>query len=453
MHYDTLIKQGKVYLPHGALTVDIGIIGEKIVALGANLEETADVIIDAKGNDVFPGGVDAHVHTATELGGFITNDNFLESTRAAAFGGTTTIVDFAIPEQSSGHQLPAYLSDRIHSAQQQATIDFAFHSGLTRIDDDIDEIINACLQLGSTSFKMFTVYPGSVMVTYGEMRRAFEAIARHGGTAVIHAEHQDLISSAIAREPKQNPASHRDSRDPLSEVASVSTVLALLKETGCPAYFVHISTQAAIAEISRYRAQGVYVGAETCPHYLTLDSSLYDGPDGVCYICSPPLRPSSEREALWKALAHNEIDLVSSDHCCYTRAQKFQRADNFTAVPNGLPGVETRMAVLYSYGVDMGLITPYQFQQLTSTLPSRWTGLYPQKGAIRIGSDADLVVWERTPKQHESSHMATDFLPFRGHRMAGGPRLVLSRGRLIVDGEEFLAKAGQGRYLARKPQF
>ncbi len=453
MQLDMLVRNCEMYLSDRTVLMDIGIAQERIVCVGENLDMAAHRIFDAEGRPVFPGGVDAHVHTATQLGGYLTQDTFFESTKAAARGGTTTIIDFCIPEQGQGPDLIEMMDERIAAISRDSVVDVALHAGLSRLDSgDIERQIREAMRRGITSFKMFSAYPGSVMINYGEIFQAMRIIAQQGGVAVIHAEHQDLINMATQGKNLAVASSHRDSRPVVSESVAVSTLLALVEATQCPTYFVHISSQEALAQIHQRKVSGLRVGAETCPHYLTLDGSLYDTMDGALYVCSPPLRDQLERTALWNGVAGGSVDLISSDHCCFGRSQKFRHRDDFRRIANGLPGVETRMPLIYDQGVRTGIISAYQFQQVTATGPAQWLGLYPQKGVLQPGSDADVVIWDPDRSfPTATTTMATDFLPYSHLALRGMPVLVIARGRVVWNDEDFVGRRGQGRFVRRRP--
>lgn len=449
---DLTIRNGTVVLDGAMVEMDIGVLDGKVASLGrpGQLMDAKEVI-DASGLYVFPGFIDAHVHVNLPLGEFVTNDKFSDATRAAAHGGTTTIVDFAIPDPEES-PLEAF-EQKLSQAEGDAYVDYSLHGCLVKADEDSLEEIPRLMERGVGTIKMFMVYKDRLLLTSGEVREIMRKLAAYGGTALIHAEDPgiidhlvDLESAALTGSPLAHVKAHPNS----SEVTAMWTVATLVEETGCPTYFVHVSAGEAGAVLRYARERGLPLKAETCPHYLSLTSDLYEGDDGRNYVCSPPLRSRADAEALWGLIEDGLIQVVNSDHCGYDTAQKHRFPDDFTKIPNGLPGVETKNLMLFSEGVSSGRITLQEFVSLTSTNMAKMLGVYPEKGTIAVGSDADLVLFDSNESwtlRARDLHMQTDYSPFEGFQMRGRPKSTIVRGEVVVRDGELVGSADHGRFV------
>ena len=457
---DLVIRGGTVAGVDGVFLGDVGISEGKIVAVATpGVLGAAESHIDATGLYVVPGGVDPHAHTSLKSGGTKTLDNFFESTRAAAFGGTTTIIDFAIPDNSTNQTPRAAFDERLREMDGLATIDVSLHACVTRGDRASMRELPALLKDGLPTLKMFTIYRGDFMLELAEIYESLREVATAGGIALVHCESPHIVEPFVkgfAERGLTNVEFHARSRPPSAEADMVRSIIELLRITGAMGYIVHVSTPEAILAIIGARASGVRVWAETCPQYVFLEESRYEGPQSERYVCSPPLRDEARRAQLWELLLSGHVALWGSDHCCYSAGQKIANKNDFRRIPNGLPGVETRCPLLYSAGVATGLLSLADFVRLTATNPARLCGLFPQKGVIAPGSDADLALYDpafKTRLNPQLLHMATDYTPYEGMELIGWPITVISHGELVVDRGQFVGAPGKGRFVpANSPQ-
>jgi dihydropyrimidinase len=453
---DLVISGGTLVTEDASLTADLGVLDGRIALIGerGSLPRAREVL-DASGLQVLPGLVDAHVHVALPLGEFTTRDGFAEASLAAAFGGVTTIVDFAIPNQ---HETPrAALDRRQEEAAAQCFVDYAFHATVARaVPDEVLEDVPRLIAEGFPSFKAFTVYRDLVMVEPADVLELMRVLGSHGGLLLVHAETASIIERRIARyvaAAQTSPEFHPLSRPAIAETDTVRSVIGFVEETGCPACFVHLSTAGSVRLLAEARSRGLPVYGETCPQYLLLDAALYSGQHGERYICSPPVRGASEREALWDGLGRGHVQMVNTDHCCYDSQQKAVHRDYFPAAPNGLPGVETRLRLMLTEGYHAGRFTLNRLVQLVSSNPARVVGSYPTKGAIAVGSDADLVLvnlGKRGTIRSAELHMATDYTPYEGRDYRGDVVATISRGHVVVRNGRAVGSPGHGRLLRRK---
>ena len=454
----TLIKGGLVISASAEVTADVLVDGERVVALlapGSGLAENADRVIDAGGTYVIPGGVDAHTHMEMPFGGTYASDTFETGTAAAAWGGTTTIIDFAI--QSVGKSLREGLDAWHAKADGRCAVDYGFHMILADVNDQSLKEMDMLVGEGVTSFKMFMAYPGVFYSDDGKILRAMQQAAGNGALAMMHAENgiaiDVLVQQALAA-GRTDPRYHGDVRHALLESEATHRAIQLARVAGAPLYVVHVSAQQAVEQLAAARDNGFPVFAETCPQYLFLSTDDLAKPDfeGAKYVCSTPLRPKEHQEALWRALRTDDLSVVSTDHCpfCFKGQKELGRGD-FSKIPNGMPGVENRMDLLHQAVVD-GHISRRRWVELAATAPARMFGLHPRKGTIAPGSDADIVIYDPAAEQvisAETHHMAVDYSAYEGKRITGKVRTVLSRGEVVVDGGEYFGRPGRGSYLTR----
>jgi dihydropyrimidinase len=455
MMMSILIKNGKVVTPGGVSIADVFVDKERITAIGDRIDRQADKTLDAAGMFVIPGGIDVHTHLDAPVGGTISSDDFETGTRAAAFGGTTCIIDFAT--QSKGHSLgEAYAAWRQKAAN--AAIDYGLHLIIVDAGEGRIEEIDPLIDEGVTSFKLFTAYPGALMVDDATILQVMVHAGKRGALVAVHAENGSAIDYLVRKaleEGRRAPIEHALSRPAIAEAEAVHRVIALARIADVPVYIVHVSSADALAEISRARKNGIRVFGETCPQYLFLTQEDLARPnfEGAKFVLTPPLRTRDDQAALWKGLQANELQVVSTDHCPFMfETQKRAGMDDFTKIPNGGPGIENRLQLLYHFGVNEGRIAINRWVELVSLNPAKMFGLYPKKGTLEVGSDADIVVWDPA-KEHTISaathHMRVDYSMYEGLKVVGNADTVISRGEIIVAHNEWLGKPGRGRYLKR----
>jgi dihydropyrimidinase len=457
MGFDAIIRKGTVVTAMDSYVADVAVIDGKIAAIGKDLPgENASRILDASGKLLLPGGIDVHTHLDMPFGGTTSADDFETGTRAAAFGGTTTLIDFAI--QYKGQPLRQAFDTWMSKASSKAVSDYAFHCIVTDVSGGQLSEMNDLVREGVTSFKLFMAYPGVFMLDDGSIFKALQMTSQNGGLVCMHAENGsaiDVIVQQALAEGKKAPKYHALTRPTTAEAEATSRAIALAEMAGAPIYIVHLSCNDALEKIREARDRGLPVYAETCPQYLYLSIENFDVPgfEGAKYVFTPPLREKWHQEKLWNGLKRDHLQVVSTDHCpfCF-KEQKELGKDDFTKIPNGGPGVEHRMSLIYSGGVAGGRFSVNRFVELVSTTPAKLFGLYPRKGTIAVGSDADLVIFNPTRKHTISAkthHMRVDYSMFEGIQVTGMADMVLSRGKVIVEGEKFLGRAGQGQFLRR----
>jgi dihydropyrimidinase len=458
MRFDTVITNGTVVTATDTYAGDVGITGDKIAAIGQGLPvENAGKVIDARGLYVMPGGIDVHTHLDMPFGGTTSADDFETGTIAAAFGGTTTLVDFAI--QYKGQTLRHAFDTWMKKAQGKAAIDYAFHCIITDVADAQLEEMGALVREGVPSFKLFMAYPGVFMLDDATIFRAMSEAAKHNGMICMHAENGGVIDVIVKRalaEGKRAPKYHALTRPTTAEAEATSRAIALAEMAGAPVYIVHLSCNDALEKVREARDRGLPAYAETCPQYLFLSLENMDAPgfEGAKYVFTPPLREKWHQEKLWQGLAQDDLQVVSTDHCpfCY-KEQKELGKDDFTKIPNGGPGIENRLSLVYTGGVHGGRFSPNRFVQLVATAPAKLFGLYPRKGTVAVGSDADLILFDANEEQTISAkthHMRVDYSMFEGIRVKGVPKSVLSRGRVVIENGKFTGRAGAGQFLRRQ---
>jgi len=451
----TLIKNGTIINADATAKADVLVDGETIALIGSDLTVTADRTVDAAGKWVIPGAIDVHTHMELPFGGTFAKDTFETGTRAAAFGGTTTILDFAV--QPRGKSLREGLDAWHAKADGNASIDYGFHMIISDVRDDVLAEMDTLVDEGITTFKLFTAYPGVFFSDDGAIFRAMQQTARNGGLIMMHAENGlaiDVVAGQTFAAGLTDPYYHGTSRSPLMEGEATNRVIRLAAVAGAPVYIVHLSAREALNEVRRARDEGLPAFAETCPQYLFLSlDDMGGGFNGAKFVCSPPLRPADHQEDLWRGLLKDDLQVVSTDHCPFDfHGQKELGRGDFRKIPNGLPGVEDRVDLLHSGGVAAGRLTPNRWVEVISAAPARMFGL-PQKGAVAVGLDADLVIYDPKRKHTISAsthHMDVDYSCYEGREVTGGSDLVMSRGKIVVDGNEWLGARGDGRFLKRQ---
>lgn len=456
-----LIKNGRIVTAADDYHADIFIADQTVSLIGRDLSIEADTVIDAGGRLVIPGGVDPHTHLEMPFGGTTTSDTFETGTRAAAFGGTTCLVDFAI--QSRGTSTIAALDQWHAKAEGKTAIDYAFHMIITDMPEERIPEMRQLADEGVTSYKMFMAYPGVLLSDDGTIFRAMRKAGEDGTLVCMHAENGIVIDELVKIALSQGhttPKYHARTRPTRLEAEGAHRALAIAEVAQAPVYIVHLSCYDALHELRQAQARGVMAHAETCPQYLLLDVNRYDEPgfDGAKYVLTPPLREDWNQDELWNGLRTSSLDVISTDHCPFClREQKELGRDDFSQIPNGGPGVENRMSLIYHYGVNLGRITLNRFVEITSTRPAMIFGLFPRKGTIAVGSDADIVIFdpdrEEIISRHNTHthHMNIDYNAYEGFPVKGVTETVLSRGRVIVDKGQYVGRAGDGRFVKRGP--
>ncbi|MFH8560051.1 dihydropyrimidinase [Streptomyces sp. NPDC017988] len=456
----TLIRGGLVVTAAEEIHADVLIEDGRIAALAASGTAaagawTAEHVIDATGKYVIPGGVDAHTHMEFPFGGTFSADSFETGTRAAAWGGTTTIVDFAV--QTVGHPLREGLDAYYAKADGKCAIDYAFHMIVSDVNERTLKELDLLVEEGVTSFKLFMAYPGVFYSDDGQILRAMQRASANGGLIMMHAENgiaiDVLVEQALAR-GETDPRYHGEVRRALLEAEATHRAIQLARVADAPLYVVHVSAEEAVAELAAARDKGLNVFGETCPQYLFLSTDNLAEPDfeGAKYVCSTPLRPREHQAALWRGLRTNDLQVVSTDHCpfCFTGQKELGRGD-FSKIPNGLPGVENRMDLLHQAVVD-GHISRRRWIEIACAAPARMFGLYPKKGTIAPGADADIVIYDPHAEQvmsAETHHMNVDYSAYEGKRVTGQVETVLSRGQVVIDARTYTGRAGHGLYTPR----
>ncbi|MCA1582788.1 MAG: dihydropyrimidinase [Acidobacteria bacterium] len=455
----TLIRNGTIATATDLYRGDVLIEGEKISTIGTALTMPADVTIDASGKYVLPGGIDVHTHLDMPFGGTTSADDFESGTIAAAHGGTTSVVDFAI--QYRGQTLHHARDAWMGKADGKAAIDYGFHMIVTELDGKVEAEMDALVGQGITSFKLFMAYPGVFMLDDASIFRALLRTRENGGTICMHAENGGVIDVLVQRalaEGHRAPKYHALTRPSRAEGEATHRAIALAEMADVPIYIVHLSAAEALEKVTEARDRGIPAYAETCPQYLFLSYANYEEPgfEGAKYVMSPPLRAAGNEERLWRGLAGNDLQAISTDHCPFCmQGQKELGKDDFSKIPNGAPGIETRMSLVWDGGVRAGRISINRFVELTATSPAKIFGLFPRKGTIAPGSDADIVVFDPEKKVTLTSktlHMKVDYNPYEGREVTGAAETVLSRGRVVIDRGRFVGKPGAGSFLKRDPR-
>jgi dihydropyrimidinase len=452
----TLIKNGTVVSAEKTFAADVLIDGSTVTEVRAGISPDGHEQLDATGMLLLPGGIDAHTHLDMPFGGTTSSDDFETGTRAAAIGGTTTLVDFAI--QAKGTKMRAALDTWWKKAESKACIDYGLHMIVTDLPEAGLEDMDDMVREGVASFKLFMAYPNVLMVDDATIFRALQQTSKNGALICMHAENGSVIDVMVRQalaEGKTAPIHHALTRPTLAEAEAVHRAIALAEMAGVPIYIVHLSSEDALNQVREARDRGLPAFAETCPQYLLLsiDDMNRPGFESAKYVFTPPLREKQNLPKLWDGLKSDNLQVVSTDHCpfCF-EDQKALGKDDFTKIPNGGPGIENRLQLLHHHGVNAGKISLNRFVEIVSTAPSRIFGMYPKKGAIAPGSDADIVVWD--PKaEHlisaKTHHMRVDYSMFEGFKVIGNARQVFSRGELIADKGQYVGRVGRGQYLRR----
>lgn len=455
-----LIKNGRIITAVDDYHGDVFIDAERVAVIGKDLSIEADQLIDATGKYVFPGGVDPHTHLDMPFGGTTSADDFETGTLAAAHGGTTTLIDFAI--QFKGESTLAALETWHKKADGKTAIDYGFHMIVTDMEDDRLWELKRLADEGVTSYKLFMAYPGLLYVDDGTIFRTMRKAGENGTVVCMHAENGIVIDEIVKRalkEGKTAPKYHALTRPTRMEAEGTHRAISIAEVADVPVYIVHLSSSDALEQVTLARNRGVNVYAETCPQYLFLDHSYYEqeGFEGAKYVMTPALREKWNQDELWRGLQFGDLQSIATDHCpfCF-KEQKELGIDDFSKIPNGAPGVENRMALVHNGGVNGGRITLNKFVELTSTSAAKTFGLFPKKGTIAVGSDADLVIFNpgreetisiKNPCTH---HMRVDYNAYEGFRVKGFPETVISRGKVIVDNCDYVGRKGDGQFIKRE---
>ena len=456
----TLVKNGTIVTASDRYDADIYIDKGTITLIGQGLSLPAATVVDASGMLVMPGGIDVHTHLDMPFGGTTSADDFESGTIAAAHGGTTTLIDFAI--QNFGEGLYPALDNWRGRAEGKSVIDYSFHMIVRELSDQVVHDMDTMVRHeGITSFKLFMAYPGVFMVDDATIFKALGRTRENGGLICMHAENGGVIDTLVKealRKGQRAPKYHALTRPSRTEGEATGRAIALAEMAGAPIYIVHLSCLDALEKVRQARDMGLPAYAETCPQYLFLSYDDYEreGFEGAKFVMSPPLREKFHQNELWKGLLKNDLQVVSTDHCPFCMNEPPQKQlgkDDFSQIPNGAPGIETRLVLLWDGGVRAGRIDAHRFVELVAANPARMFGLWPKKGTIAVGSDGDMVIWNpelETTISVKTHHMRVDYNPYEGRVVKGGPAVVLSRGEVIVDHGTFLGQKGRGVFVKRQ---
>jgi dihydropyrimidinase len=461
----TLIKNGTIVTAGDTYPADILIDGEKIVQIGSNVQAAGALVVNAEKLLVMPGGIDVHTHLELPFGGTVASDDFFTGHRAAAFGGTTSHIDFVI--QPAGGSLHDGLNTWRKKAEGKASIDYGFHLAVTDLNDKVMNEIPTLVDEGITSIKLFMAYKGVLQVDDTTLFKGLMKAAEAGMLTMVHAENGDvidvLVKSALAK-GHVDPKYHGLTRPEWCETEATGRAIMLAGVAGAPLYVVHMTCEGSLDMLRYGRDKGFKVMGETCVQYLffTLDNLAAPGYEGAKFVCSPPMRQPKDQQALWRALSAGLLQVVSTDHCPFffdgtkpgtIRGKELGEGD-FSKIPNGVPGIEDRQMIMWDKGVNGGHFNPNRFVELTATNPAKIFGMYPRKGTIAVGADADIVLWDAQAKHTISAatmHMRTDYNLYEGLQVTGKPDKVFLRGKLIVDGDKWLGEQGKGQFVRRSP--
>jgi len=454
MSYDLVIKGGTIAFPAGLTRADLAVRGETIAALGSDLEGRET--IDASGKLVLPGAIDVHTHFQLPFCGTVSADDFANGSKAAALGGVTTFIDFAI--QAKGSPISDAIVKRRAEADGQVCVDYGLHAAITEWNAAREAEIGPLIAAGIPTFKMFMIYKSQGwQSTDADLFCALRETARHGGMVGVHAESDDLINlfqAEAEREGLKGAYTHAVTRPAVTESEAVARAINIAEAAGGTLYIVHLSTGASVAQVEEGMMRGVDVHAETGPHYLLLDDELFKRADGHHFATCPPIRKPADQERLWEGLATGAVEVLATDTCTFTRGQKAMWQGDYRKIPMGMPGIELLLPLTYSKGVGEGRFDLGDMLALLCENPARLFGLWPRKGVLQVGSDADIVLFDpemQVTISHRDLATNCDYNPFEGTRVTGWPVTTLLRGRPVVRDRRFVGQAGQGRFIPREP--
>lgn len=450
-----LIKNGRIITATDDYVADIYIEGETIATIGKNLNVQADEVIDASGKLVMPGGIDPHVHLDMPFMGTYSSDNYETGTRAALYGGTTTVIDFIL--QTQGKSLQSALQEWRGRSDNNAVGDYSFHMAVTDFNDETKKEIQHFIEVeGITSFKTFMAYKGALMIDDRQMIGLMEEVKKHGGLINVHATNGDMIDYLIDKhraEGKLSPLYHYLSQPEVTEAEASERFVDMTNFTGCPGYIVHLTCEGALNAVRNATRRNQKVFVETCIQYLLLDASLYEQNfEGAKWVMSPPLREKKDQETLWAGINQGMVQVVATDHCPFKWEQKLMGKDDFSKIPNGHPAIENRMELLFSEGVNKGRITLNKYVEVACTNAAKIFGMFPKKGTIAVGSDADIVLFDANEKHILSAsthHMNVDYSGYEGWELTGKVKTVLLRGQVVIDNNECKVQKGYGQFVKR----
>lgn len=449
-----LIKNGRIITADADYVADIFIEGEQIKIIGKNLSVSADKIIDATGKLVMPGGIDPHVHLDMPFMGTYSSDSYETGTRAALFGGTTMVIDFILQKQ--GNSLRAALNEWKGRSDNNCAGDYSFHMAVTDFNDDTRKEIKTFIEEeGITSFKTFMAYKGALMIDDRQMIGLMEEVKKYGGLINVHATNGDMIDYLIAKhkaEGKLTPLYHYLSQPEVTEAEASERFVDMASYTGCPGYIVHLTCEGALNAVRNATRRNQKMFVETCIQYLLLDASLYELEDGAKWVMSPPLREKKDQETLWAGINQGMVQVVATDHCPFMWEQKLMGKNDFSKIPNGHPAIENRMELLFSEGVVKNKITLNKYVEVTSTNAAKIFGMFPRKGTIAVGSDADIIIMDPNEKHTLSAkthHMNVDYSGYEGWELNGKIKTVLLRGKVAIENNVCLVKKGYGQFIKR----
>jgi dihydropyrimidinase len=451
----TLIKNGRIVTATDDYVADIFIEGETIKTIGKNLSAASDTILDATGKLVFPGGIDPHVHLDMPFMGTYSSDNYETGTRAALFGGTTMVIDFILQKQ--GNSLRSALEEWKGRSDNNCVGDYSFHMAVTDFNDDTKKEIKDFIEKeGITSFKTFMAYKGALMIDDRQMIGLMEEVKKYGGLINVHATNGDMIDYLIQKhkgEGKLSPLYHYLSQPEVTEAEASERFVDMSNYTGCPGYIVHLTCEGALNAVRNATKRNQKIFVETCIQYLILDASLYENNfEGAKWVMSPPLREKKDQQTLWAGINQGLVQVVATDHCPFMWEQKLMGKDDFSKIPNGHPAIENRMELLFSEGIVKNKITLNKYVEVACTNPAKIFGMFPRKGTIAVGSDADIVIFDPNEKHILSAkihHMNVDYSGYEGWEVTGKVKTVLLRGKVAIENNECKIEKGFGKFIKR----
>ena len=451
-----LIKNGRIITATDDYIADVFIEGETISSIGKNLSLNADQVIDATGKLIMPGGIDPHVHLDMPFMGTYSSDNYETGTRAALFGGTTTVIDFILQKQ--GHSLHAALDEWNGRATGNAVGDYSFHMAVTDFNEETKKEIKDIIEIeGISSFKTFMAYKGALMIDDRQMIGLMQEVKKQGGLINVHATNGDMIDYLVAKhrnEGKLSPLYHYLSQPEVTEAEASGRFADMANYTGCPGYIVHLTCEGALNAVRNATRRNQKLFVETCIQYLLLDATLYaDDFESAKWVMSPPLREKKDQATLWAGINQGLVNVVATDHCPFKWEQKLMGKDDFSKIPNGHPAIENRMELLFSEGVNKGKITLHKFVEVSATNAAKIFGMFPKKGTIAVGSDADILIFDSDEKHTISAkthHMNVDYSGYEGWEVTGKVKTVLLRGKVTIENNQCKVDKGYGKFIKRK---